>query len=153
MITIRRISPGELPKVRHVIVRFMKLHGDGRITHRALRWLSRLTPENVPEGTWIAAALEKNRLVGVIAFGRFGIDESFIAVHPSKRNQGVGEALLREAMNHLDKIYTRVACDNIPSLKLCFSCGLKAFNLFKGPTGKPTLWLGWGNYHPDEIKR
>jgi hypothetical protein len=42
--------------------------------------------------------------------------------------------------------------DNIPSLKLCFSIGMVAFDLFTGVTGKPTLWLGIGKWDREEVK-
>jgi hypothetical protein len=57
-----------------------------------------------------------------------------------------------EAQQQLGKVYTRVAYDNIPSLKLCFRCGLTAFAMTKGPTGKPTLWLGGGDYQKEEVE-
>jgi GNAT superfamily N-acetyltransferase len=148
---IRQIHPEELQRIREPVIRIMKKHGDGRITHRALRWLNRLDPREVPEGTYIAAAMDGNRVIGLIVFGKFGVEESFIAVHPDHRKQGVGEALLNNAINHLKKVYTRVATDNIPSLRLCFSCGLVAFRLTHGPTGKPTLWLGGGDFRQEDI--
>ncbi|SEM96615.1 GNAT family N-acetyltransferase [Lihuaxuella thermophila] len=148
---IRSISPAELERVRPAIVRFMRKYGDGRITHHAIRWFQRLKPEGCKEGTLVAAALDGKKVTGVIVFGNFGLDESFVAVHPAYRKQGVGEALLRYSIEKLKKVYTRVACDNIASLKLCFTCGLAAFRLIKGPTGKPTLWLGGGEWNPEEV--
>jgi GNAT superfamily N-acetyltransferase len=148
---IYSFSPQDLQRIRAPIIRFMKKYGDGRITHHALRWLQHLHTENWAEGTWIAATLDGKKITGVIVFGNFGIDEGFIAVHPDYRKKGIGETLLKSTMEKLPKIYTRVACDNIPSLKLCFSCGLVAFHLFKGPTGKPTLWLAGGNWNPQDV--
>lgn len=99
----------------------------------------------------MAIATEERRLVGVIAFGRYGLEESFIVVHPNHRNRKIGELLLNYSLNSLKKVYTRVACDNIPSLKLCFSCGLVAFRMIRGPTGKPTLCLAGGDWNPEEV--
>ncbi|MBA4495248.1 GNAT family N-acetyltransferase [Paenactinomyces guangxiensis] len=149
---IRILSPRELDHVRSTIIRFMRKYGDGRITHHALRWFGQFNPDESTPGSFVAAALEGKKITGIIVFGNYGIDESFIAVHPGFRKQGVGEALLKHAIGHLDKVYTRVACDNVGSLKLCFSCGLVAFRLFKGPTGKPTLWLAGGNWNPKEVE-
>lgn len=91
------------------------------------------------------------KVAGIIVFGNYGIEESFIAVHPDYRRKRVGEQLLKQAIQSLGKVYARVASDNIPSLKLCFSCGLMAFSLCKGPTGKDTLWLGGGNFDPADV--
>ncbi len=148
---IRSISSAELERVLPAIVRFMRRYGDGRITHRAIRWFQGLKQKEWKDGTLVAAALDGKKVAGIIVFGNFGLDESFIAVHPAYRKQGVGEALLKYSIEKLKKVYTRVACDNIPSIKLCFTCGLTAFRLIKGPTGKPTLWLGGGEYRPEEV--
>lgn len=145
------ISAQTLPTVRTSIIQFMQKYGDGRITHRALRWFQQLRPEQLTSGTLVAMALDHKQVAGVIVFGNYGIDEAFVAVHPDYRQQKVGESLLNHALQHFPKLYTRVACDNIPSLKLCFSCGLVAFQLFKGPTGKPTLWLSGGNWNAEDI--
>lgn len=149
---IKTFRLGELLPYKQKIILFLRKNGEGRITHRALRWLNNITISNQTPGSIALIALEEKQLVGVMIFSRYGIEEAITAVHPSYRKQGVGEALLTEAKEKLGKIYTRVACDNIPSLKLCFRCGLIAFSLFKGPTGKPTLWLGGGNYNPEDIK-
>lgn len=129
----------------------MKRYGDGRVTHKALRWFKELRSDSIPPGTYVAAALENKKIIGIIVFGEYGIQEAFIAVHPEHRKQGVGEKLLMSAVQELKKVYTRVACDNLPSLGLCFHCGLVAFKLTRGPTGKPTLWLGGGQFDPSEI--
>lgn len=149
-----KITSFTLPNLmpyRQKIILFLRKNGEGRITHRALRWLSRIsTSENTP-GSIALVALEEKQLAGVMIFSRYGIEEAITAVHPRYRKQGIGEALLLEAIEKLGKVYTRVACDNVASLKLCFRCGLQAFSIFKGPTGKPTLWLGGGNYDPNDI--
>lgn len=149
---VRRILPHELNKVRPIIIRFMRQYGDGRITHHAIRWLQKLEPDHLSEGTLLAATLDGKKVTGIIAFGNYGIDESLIAVRHDYRKKGVGETLLRYSIGKLGKVYTRVACDNTPSLKLCFSCDLIAFQLFKGPTGKPTLWLAGGEWNPQDIQ-
>jgi GNAT superfamily N-acetyltransferase len=148
---IRQLEPHEVESAKTPIIRFMKRYGDGHITHRALRWLQHLRPENTAEGTFIAAAVENKKIIGIIVFGNYGLQESFIAVHPNYRKREVGETLLKSALAKLPKVYTRVACDNIPSLKLCFSCGLTAIQLIQGPTGKPTLWLVGGAYQPSDL--
>ncbi|OYD08439.1 GNAT family N-acetyltransferase [Paludifilum halophilum] len=146
------LTPVQLKRLRPSILQFAKKYGDQRITHRALRWLKTLKSGPFPEGTWMATAVDGRRLIGFILFGRYGLEESFIVVHPSYRKKGVAETLLQAALDEMDKIYTRVACDNLPSLKLCFSAGLVAFHLIKGPTGKPTLCFGGGEWNPAEFK-
>jgi ribosomal protein S18 acetylase RimI-like enzyme len=149
-----KITTFTLPNIiphRQKIALFLKKNGEGKITHRALRWLSNISSSSDAPGSMALVALEEKKLAGVMIFSHYGIEEAITAVHPQFRKQGVGEALLLEAKKRLGKVYTKVACDNEPSLKLCFRCGLTAFHLFKGPTGKPTLWLGGGNYDPKDI--
>jgi GNAT superfamily N-acetyltransferase len=148
---IHAFPPQSLERIRKPLLRFLRRYGDGRITHQAMRWFHRLTPEELKEGTYIAAAYDEKKVAGIIVFGNYGIEESFIAVHPDYRQRGVGEQLLKQAIQSLGKVYARVASDNIPSLKLCFSCGLMAFSLCKGPTGKDTLWLGGGTFDPADV--
>lgn len=95
--------------------------------------------------------MKTKKVTGIVVFGNYGIEESFIAVHPDYRQKRVAEQLLKKAIDSLGKVYARVAADNIASLKLCFTCGLVAFSLCKGPTGKPTFWLGGGNFRPDDV--
>ncbi|QKG83926.1 GNAT family N-acetyltransferase [Kroppenstedtia pulmonis] len=147
------LTPSQLKKWRSSILLFAKKYGDRRITHKALRWLRNVKPGPFPEGTWMSVALEGRRLVGFICFGRYGMEEAFIVVHPSHRKKKVAETLLFHALEELDKVYTRVACDNVPSMKLCFSAGMIAFNLTTGPTGKPTLCFGGGEWSPEEFKK
>lgn len=152
MVRISVITPSLFQRLRPHILHFSRRYGDRRITHRALNWIKKLSKENILEGTWMAVAVDQKKLVGFILFGRYGLEEAFIVVHPSYRRRNVGESLLQRALDSLDRVYTRVAYDNIPSLKLCFKSGLVAFQLTTGPTGKPTLCLGGGNWDVEEFK-
>lgn len=145
------ILPPKLKKVKPTLITFIRRHGDQRITHHAIRWFSKLRSENLNEGTCVTVVLSKKKLAGIVVFGNYGLDEAFTAVHPDYRKKGVGEMLLKHSLEKLDRVYTRVATDNIPSLKLCFSCGLIAFHLIRGPTDKPTLVLGGGNWMETEF--
>jgi GNAT superfamily N-acetyltransferase len=150
---IKRISIEEFHRVKPIIIQFIRKYGNDRITYHAIRWFSKLEPKDILEATLIAVALDNQKKVtGVIVFGNYGIDESFITVHPEYRQQKIGEILLNYSLKYLSKVYTRVACDNTPSLKLCFNCDLVAFCLIKGPTGKPTLWLAGGKWNKEDIK-
>ncbi|MBD1373095.1 GNAT family N-acetyltransferase [Hazenella sp. IB182357] len=148
---IKKVTPTVAEKLKPVAIRFMKNHGDGRITHKALRWFNKLTPEQFIASTWMAVAFDDKKMIGMIIFGDYGTSESLIAVHPYYRKQGVGEKLLLHGIDHLGKVYTRVACDNTASLKLCFSCQMVAIDMTKGPTGKPTLWLAGGNWNRQDL--
>lgn len=132
-------------KRRTRFIQFIIRYGDRRITHKAIRWLRRLKHIEAP-GHLIAYVQDGNRMVGFTAIGDYGQKEAIIVVHPQYRKQRVGEQLLRYTLQELPKVYTRVACDNIPSLRLCFSCGLVAYRLIKGPTQKPTLCLAGGDW-------
>lgn len=148
---IHSFPPQSFQRIKNPLLRFIKRYGDGRITYQALRWFNQLSPKQLKEGTYIAAAYDEKKVTGIIVFGNYGIEESFIAVHPDYRQKKVGEQLLNHAIQSLGKVYARVAVDNIASLKLCFTCGLVAFSLCKGPTGKDTLWLGGGDFNPEDI--
>ena len=150
---IRTLSLEKLPEVRPILIRFLKKHGDGRITHKAIRWLKQIQATEVKPGTLILLAFHQQKLVGLMAFSHYGIEHAITAVHPNWRKQGIGMAMLKKALSQLKKVYTRVAYDNIPSLKLCFSCGLVAFDMIKGPTGKPTLLLGGGEWKHEDIQK
>lgn len=147
----RVLLPEEVENAKSSLISFMKKNGDGRITGKGIRWFRQLPIHEIKDGNWIAVAWKEKRFAGVMVIGDYGRKEAMVVVHPDYRKHGIAEALLQLALEQLGKIYTRVACDNIPSLKLCFSCGLTAFHLIKGPTGKPTLWLGGGNFVKEDI--
>jgi len=149
---ICKVSPSLFRRTKKQLVRFTIQHGDARITHRAIRWLKKLQPSELKDGTLILIAVIQKRLAGLVVFGNYGIDESFCVVHPQYRNQGIGEKLLKHSFRYLNRVYTRVATDNIPSLKVCFASGLVAFRLIKGPTGKPTFIFGGGDWKAEEIE-
>lgn len=146
------VSPPLFHRIRSYLITFTTQYSEDRITHQAIRWLKRLKPNELRDGTIIIIAVEGKKLLGLVAFGNYGIDESFCVVHPRYRNRGIGEQLLKQSLQHLNRIYTRVATDNIPSLKVCFSCGLVAFRLQEGPTGKPTFVFGGGDWKEKEIQ-
>lgn len=150
---VRLIDGKILERHRSTLLTFLRRYGNQRITHKALQWLKHLQLNKQQPGTFVAVCFSNKKLIGVMAIGNYGLDEAIIAVHPDYRRRGVGEALLNFSLKHTHKIYTRVACDNFPSLKLCFACGMQAFQVFIGPTGKPTLWLGGGNWNSQDIEK
>lgn len=149
------LSPNQLDKHRNRLIRFIKQHGDNRITHRAIRWLSEADADQLlfQEGTAIIVALENNRLRGTFIISNYGIDEAFVVVHRDHRSQNTGKNLIQQYLNTRNKLYGKVALDNIASMKMCLANGMVAFKMTDGPTGKPTLWFGSGNWKKEDIER
>lgn len=56
---IHAFPPQSLERIRKPLLRFLRRYGDGRITHQAMRWFHRLTPGELKEGTYIAAAYDE----------------------------------------------------------------------------------------------
>jgi ribosomal protein S18 acetylase RimI-like enzyme len=141
-----------LAKKRRPLIHFFHLHGDHRITKDAFDWIQKVKGEDLDqEGTLILCAVEQNKLIGVVIASNYGIHESFIAVHKKYRNQHTAQKMVKHTIQHLGKLYGRVAMDNTPSLKVCLDNQMVAFHLFTGPTKKPTLWLGGGNWSKEDI--
>jgi len=137
---------------RPILVQFIERYGDQHITKKAISWLkqtpfSRINPEN---GDLIHIIMEKKRIIGVLIIANYGFNQAFIVVHPNTRQKGIAIQLIHQAQKRLNRFYVKVAHDNIPSLKLCFATGMKAFDLTKGPTGKPTLILGSGEWSKED---
>lgn len=150
--TIREIDRHGLKRFRQTLVRFIRKYGERRITRSAIQWLKTVRGSALAEeGNLILAALEGRKLVGLVAAADYGRRESFIVVHPAYRRQGIALELVNELVRRLDRVYGRVALDNIPSLAMCLQAGFVAFALDKGPTGKPTLWLGKGDWRKEEV--
>ncbi len=150
---IKQVTPDTLPKVRQRLIRFLQLHGDKRITRQGIRWLEGLHGEELnKQGSLILVTIEENRMTGILAISDYGREESYVAVHQDYRQKRTGVTLIEELMKRVDKAYGRVALDNIPSLKMCFAMGMIGFKVISGPTGKPTLWLGLGNWRKDDVE-
>lgn len=151
---IKRISPELFPRFRNHLIHFVRQHGDRRITKKAIQWLASLDSQQLfSEGNLILAMVEGRRLLGLLVVSDYGIQESFIVVHKLARQQRIGSQLVGEMLSCLDKFYSRVALDNVPSLKLCLTMGMVGFKLVRGPTGKPTLWLGVGNWQREDVEK
>jgi GNAT superfamily N-acetyltransferase len=151
-VTLRQLTKNQVLKHRSRLITFLKQHGDKRITHNAIQWLKTADEAALnTQGTAVLAVLDGNKLVGVLIISRYGLDESFMAVHKQYRNQNIAKNMIDEAISTLGKIYGRVALDNLSSLKACLASGMVAFHLFTGPTEKPTLWLGGGNWSKSDV--
>jgi hypothetical protein len=152
-VKIKQITPSLLPKVRSRLTRFLSLHGDKRITKEGIRWLDGLAPDTLeqPENC-ILITVEDGKITGLLAVADYGREESYVAVHKLYRQKNTGVSLINELLKYMDKAYGRVALDNVPSLKMCFAMGMVGFKLVTGPTGKPTLWLGLGNWAKEDVE-
>ncbi|OEG00061.1 hypothetical protein BHF71_06335 [Vulcanibacillus modesticaldus] len=151
-----KINPRTPENLRKYIIRFVSKYGEGHITKQAINWL-RKTPFsslNKDNGDLIHIYLsESNRIIGVIAIANYGLKQAIIVVHPKARKKGIAYKLTTGVLEDIDRLYVKVANDNIPSIKHCFNVGMRAFDLIKGPTGKPTLILGFGNWNKEEWKK
>ncbi|RKD23761.1 GNAT family N-acetyltransferase [Ammoniphilus oxalaticus] len=150
---VKQITPETLPAVRPKLIRFLNLHGDKRITRQGIRWLERLQAEKLNQkGDVILVAVEQKKLTGLLAISDYGRKESIVVVHRQHRQKKTGINLISEILKRVDKCYGRVALDNVPSLKMCFAMGMVGFKIIEGPTGKPTLWLGLGNWKKEDVE-
>lgn len=148
----RNLSYSQFDKGREKLVKFFRQHGDKRITKEGIQWIRRVTKEQLEKpGSLIHCVVNEKMIVGVLIISNYGIDESFMAVHEKYRNQDIAQKMVEYSIKELGKVYGRVALDNIPSMKVCFHNGLVAFHLFDGPTGKPTFWLGGGNWRKEDV--
>lgn len=150
---IKELTPEQLVKYRPHIIRFFQKHGDKRITKNGLRWFQSISAEELSaEGTLILIALKNKQITGALAISDYGRKESFVAVHQEFRQNRIGENLVEYMIQRLGKAYGRVALDNIPSLKMCLAMGMVGFKLINGPTGKPTMWMGAGNWNKEDVE-
>lgn len=150
---IRVLDPQLFAHTRNRLIQFLHLHGDRRITKKGMQWLKTADPGDLEkDGNLILVAVKDQKMKGILAISDYGRKESFVAVHRNERQQGIGVMLINHLLQHVDKAYGRVALDNIPSLKMCLAIGMVGFDLTTGPTGKPTLWLGVGNWSKEDVQ-
>lgn len=140
MITDALVEHRHLHRLKTVIARFVRLHGDRRITRKARLWLKKVTAQQLRQpGNLLLLCHTESRLIGVLAAGDHGREVMMIAVHRKHRSRHVGQQLLSRALSQLERMHARVALDNVPSIALFFASGWHAHGLKKGATGKPTL--------------
>lgn len=148
-----KVSERTPESFRKSIIRFILKYGDGHITKKTINWLRQVSFSSIRKenGSIIHVLLnDKKNIIGLIAIERYGLEQAIIVIHPQVRKKGLADKLVLTALEDIDRFYVKVANDNIPSLKLCFRVGMRAFDLMKGPTGKPTLILGIGNWNAKE---
>ncbi|MEW9668521.1 GNAT family N-acetyltransferase [Ammoniphilus sp. 3BR4] len=150
---VQVIEAKQLPIVKNSMLELLRSHGDKRITLKGIRWLARLSSDELEEeGNSIIIATDYGRLIGILAVARFGLKHSFIAVHKRYRKRGIAQILLKQIPSRMDRFYAKIALDNIPSLLTSFSMGMVALQIEKGPTGKPTFIVAWGNWTKDDLE-
>lgn len=122
---------------------FVRKYRSGRITPRALKLFRTFQPSSLgePGKVVLVAITPKRKLVGVLACADYGRQFSLIVIRPDLRARGLGTMMLQAAIERLGQFYAIVAADNIPSLKMCFRCGLWAYDVYLSEYGKPTLRL------------
>lgn len=139
------LGPEEWEKQRFQLLRFVRRHGERRITGRAWqRLLLAGEAELARPGTAIAVAYTQGGCPAGLAFAEnFGEAGCLVAVHPALRGRGVGRKLIGELAGPWSRLTCSVALDNAASVAMCFAAGLVAVGLETGPTGKPTLRFVW----------
>ena len=147
---IKWISPNQLESWRPRLIRFARLHGSRRIAAGSLNWLKAVTPLELERpGTAIAAAFDGRRLCGIACAADYGKTAAFAVVHPDCRGLGIGTSLMSGLIEKLGALECVVACDNVPSISMCFQAGMGAVSLTKGATGRPALRFVAGNFRDD----
>ncbi|MED2007766.1 GNAT family N-acetyltransferase [Brevibacillus borstelensis] len=150
---IIKVSPIALTSIKATLLRFVRLEGERRITAEARDWLAELTPEKLKrQEAVLLAAVEGKRLVGLFAVSKCGLAHSFLVVDRRRRGHGIGKAMASRMCRLLPKLYVRIAIDNEPSLALFRSLGFAPAKACIGPTGKPTLWLAYGQWTPEDLQ-
>lgn len=141
----RLLGAAEWETQRFQLLRFVRRHGERRISSRAWqRLLLAGETELSRPGTAIAVAYTQGGCPAGVAFAaEYGDDACLIAVHPALRGRGVGRRLLRMLAEPWERLTCSVALDNAASVAMCFTAGLVAVGLETGPTGKPTLRFVW----------
>lgn len=139
---ITSVSPETWPRLRKRVIAFVARHKDRHITIQTSTQLKAMTRGGLTEaGSIMLLATEESRLLGVLACKDYGRAFSLAVVRKTERSKGVGKELLRRAITELDEFHVEIASDNVPSLKLAFACGLKAYSVFIRDTGKIVLRL------------
>ncbi|UFJ41506.1 GNAT family N-acetyltransferase [Brevibacillus humidisoli] len=145
------LTPSQVERNRHLLLKFIRQHGDNRITRRAVHWLKTVRLDPREDGTRILVALDEKKLVGLFAVAAYGLKEAFLVIHRDCRSMGMGRQLSEAMQQLLPKLYVRVALDHAASLRCFMHSGFVGVKLFDGPTGKPTLYLAAGEWSKADL--
>ncbi len=137
-----RLEAGNWDRWRPALLSLARDHHSGRITPEALKWLQGLRGVDLNhQGNLVVLLLSGRRLAGTLACSDHGRDQSLIVIHRGFRGKGLSRHLISAAMKCLNEFHARIASDNLPSLKLFFSAGLVAYDVFVRANGKIILKL------------
>jgi hypothetical protein len=135
------------------LYRFVRRHGEQRITKPARDWLQTVDRDLLNRrGRMLLLAMRGSQLLGLLGFERYGLDVLFVVVHRDARGRRIARRLILEALRKSGRLYARVATDNTASLRTFLRSGLVGIALERGLTGKPTLVLAGGQWHRDELQ-
>ncbi|EST55061.1 hypothetical protein T458_09475 [Brevibacillus panacihumi W25] len=152
--TYRLLPPQLLAESQETLVRFVRQEGDRRITKQAMEWLEKLTPKLLQsQETRVVLAMRGKQVIGLFAISRYGLHHSLLVVDKRYRHRGIGKGLTQYACALFPKLYVRIALDNEASLALFQGLGFELVKASIGPTGKPTLWLAFGKWTPDDLQK
>lgn len=152
-VELQLLTPEMWIKEKRKLLGFIIRFGEKRITVASLHALRSLEPSwlMADESGYSRAAVVITKSGGRITGLGFAADGGdggcLIVVHPGARRTGSGSAIMQRMMQALGRLACHVAADNIPSMALCFSLGMKAVSIHKGPTGKSTLRFERGIQH------
>ncbi len=136
---------------RAELCRFVRRHGEQRITKGARDWLQSVHPGRFNRrGRMLLLARNGSQLLGLLGVERYGLDVLFVVVHRDVRGRRIARRLIHEALQQAGRLYARVATDNTASLRTFLRSGLVGVALERGVTGKPTLVLAGGRWQRDE---
>lgn len=139
------LTPEAWLKERRRFIEFAVRFGEKRITVFSLHAMRRLNADALRcagdgfSSSAAAAVRIGGRLAGIGFASGGGEDGCIVVVHPEARQRGVGSAILSALTERMNGLTCNAAADNYASMALCFSLGMHAVSLHKGPTGKPTL--------------
>lgn len=137
-----RLTREQWPRWKRWVRRFVRTYKDKHITPETSANLKALTRDDIDKpGTIALVAVENKRIMGVLIGGGYGHDFSLAVVRRGERSRGLGKQLLRRAIEELGSFHVEIASDNVPSLKIAFSCGLLAYGVFVRDNGKVVLRL------------
>lgn len=147
------LPPQALAESQATLLRFVRQEGDRRITKEALTWLDNLKPNMLAaHDSSLVLAMRGKQVIGLFAVSQYGLQHSFLVVDKRYRHRGIGKALTAYTCQLLSKLYVRVAMDNEASLALFRTLGFELVKAMIGPTGKPTVWLAYGQWKPDDLQ-
>lgn len=142
---LQLLTPEQWAAERKRLIGFAIRFGEKRLTLASMHAFRTLEAAllTAPSGESGAAAVVVATLEGRLAGLGFAADAGekgcFVVVHSEMRDRGIGSRIVEKLISRFEHLTCTVACDNAPSMALCFKLGMVAVAMLTGPTGKPTL--------------